>query len=111
MKIYDCFMYFDEDVVLDLRLNYLNNYVDKFVIVESKFSHSGEKRHLKFNIKNFENFKKKIIYIVVDHEPPDIQIVKDSDDENTKAQQYPAGQAVSLKRSEPQESKYADKRP
>ncbi len=81
-------MYFDEDVVLDLRLNYLNNYVDKFVIVESKFSHSGEKRHLKFNIKNFENFKKKIIYIVVDHEPPDIQIVKDSDDENTKNSKY-----------------------
>ena len=38
MKTYDCFMYLDEDVVLDLRLNYLNNYVDKFVIVESRFT-------------------------------------------------------------------------
>ena len=46
MKIYDCFMYFDEDVVVDLRLNYLNNYVDKFVIVESQFTHSGKKRNL-----------------------------------------------------------------
>ena len=43
MKIFDCFMYFDEDVVLDLRLNYLNNYVDKFVIVESKYAHMEKK--------------------------------------------------------------------
>ena len=54
MKIFDCFMYLDEDVVLDLRLNYLNNYIDKFVIVESRFTHSGQKRKLNFNIKNFE---------------------------------------------------------
>ena len=48
MKIFDCFMYFDEDVVLDLRLNYLNNYVDKFVIVESKYAHNGKKKKFKF---------------------------------------------------------------
>ena len=35
MKIFDCFMFFDEDQVLDLRLNVLNEYVDYFVIVES----------------------------------------------------------------------------
>ena len=50
MKIFDCFMYFDEDMLLDLRLNYLNDYVDKFVLVESLFTHSGQKRKL-----NFEN--------------------------------------------------------
>ena len=50
MKIYDCFMYYDEDQLLDLRLNILNEYVDKFVITESKFTHSGEKRNLLFNI-------------------------------------------------------------
>jgi len=37
MKIFDCFMYFDEDVVLDVRLNTLNAYVDNFIIVESLF--------------------------------------------------------------------------
>ena len=36
MKIFDCFMYFDEDIVLDVRLNYLFSHVDKFVIVEAK---------------------------------------------------------------------------
>ena len=34
MKIYDCFSYWDEDLLLDLRLNILNNHVDYFVIIE-----------------------------------------------------------------------------
>ena len=38
MKIIDCFMYFNEDLVLDVRLNELNQYIDKFVIVESTFT-------------------------------------------------------------------------
>ena len=44
---------FDEDIVLDLRFNYLNQFVDQFVIVESRFTHSGKKKDLKFNIENF----------------------------------------------------------
>ena len=43
MKIYDCFIYFDEELLLDVRLNILNKFVDKFVIIESIFSHRGEK--------------------------------------------------------------------
>ena len=62
MKIYDCFMYFDEDLVLDLRLNYLSKYVDKFVIVESQYNHKGEKRKLQFDKKKFKEFSNKIIY-------------------------------------------------
>ena len=53
MKIYDCFMYFDEDLVLELRLNTLNKYIDYFVIVESSFTHKGEERKLKFEINLF----------------------------------------------------------
>ena len=49
MKIFDCFMYFDEEVVLEVRLNTLNKHVDYFVIVESKFTHKGEQRNLRFN--------------------------------------------------------------
>ena len=59
MKIFDCFMYFDEDLVLDLRLNLLDDQVDYFVIVESKFNHKGEKRELKFDIDRYQKFKKK----------------------------------------------------
>ena len=57
MKIFDCFMYFDEELILDLRLNILNNFVDYFVIVESKFTHSGKKRELLFDIKKYSKFK------------------------------------------------------
>jgi Glycosyltransferase family 17. len=47
-------MYFDEDIVLDVRLNYLSKYVDKFIIIESKYTHRGEKRDPQFNIKNLK---------------------------------------------------------
>ena len=45
MKVYDCFMYVDEDVILDLRLNYLSKYIDRFIIVESLFTHSVKKEN------------------------------------------------------------------
>ena len=84
MKIYDCFMYMNEDVVLDLRLNYLNNYVDKFVIVESLYFHNGKKKNLSFNINKFSRFKEKIIYLVLDHEPNDIEIINDNENNDIK---------------------------
>ena len=59
-------MYFDEDLVLDLRLNLLDKYVDYFVIVESKYNHKGESKKLNFNIQNYKKFEKKIIYLVFD---------------------------------------------
>ena len=80
-------MYFDEDILLDLRLNYLNSYVDKFVIVESKYTHSGEKRQLLFDIAKYPKFKDKIDYIALENEPEDLSKVlsKDSfDEKNSK---------------------------
>ena len=50
-------MYFDEDLILDLRLNVLNNYVDKFVIAEATKDHTGKDKKLNFNINNFSKFK------------------------------------------------------
>ena len=80
MKIFDCFMYFDEEIVLDLRLNVLDKYVDYFVIVESVFTHKGDKRILKFDLDKFEKFKHKIIYLIYDKEPINIQTVSAKDD-------------------------------
>ena len=60
MKIIDCFMYFDEDLVLEIRLNTLNKFVDKFILCEATKDHAGNKRELKFNIDHFPNFKDKI---------------------------------------------------
>jgi beta-1,4-mannosyl-glycoprotein beta-1,4-N-acetylglucosaminyltransferase len=65
MKIYDCFTYFDEKMLLDFRFNYLSNYVDKFVISEANYTHSGNPKKLNFNIKDYQKFRDKIIYIPV----------------------------------------------
>ena len=88
MKIFDCFMYFDEEVVLDVRLNILNKFVDYFVIVESKFTHKGDPRDLQFNHKKFEKFKNKIIYIVYEQEPKGIEIINSNDSEKEKSRKY-----------------------
>ena len=88
MKIFDCFMYFDEEVVLEVRLNVLNDFVDYFVIVESKFTHKGEQRELKFEHKKFEKFKDKIIYIAHEEQPKEIQIINDDDSDDEKSTKY-----------------------
>ena len=88
MKIYDCFMFYDEDLVIDLRLNILNDYVHKFVIVESKFTHSGKNRELLFDINKYSKFKKKINYIVLENEPVDLEIVHDNDTDDKKNSKY-----------------------
>lgn len=67
--IYDCFLYYDEDMLLDIRLNTLANVVDYFVIVESTHTFTGRPRDLHFNMDKFSRFKDKIIYIVHDEEP------------------------------------------
>jgi len=79
MNIYDCFMYYDEDLLLDLRLNILDKYVKKFVITEATYTHNGSKKKLNFNINNFKKFKDKIEYIVVDQQPPDIKEINAQD--------------------------------
>ena len=72
MKIIDCTTYYSEDLMLDIRFNILNKYVDKFIIVESKYSHSGEKKNLNFDINNFSKFKDKIQYLIIENEPEGI---------------------------------------
>tara|TARA_B100001057_G_scaffold59847_1_gene53019 strand:+ start:1661 stop:2530 length:870 start_codon:yes stop_codon:yes gene_type:complete len=81
-------MYFDEEVVLDLRLNILNDYVDYFVIVESTFTHRGDKRKLKFDYEKFKKFKKKIVYLVYDEHPSKIEEVLSNDSHDEKSRKY-----------------------
>ena len=71
--IYDCFQYFNEDHAVDLRLNILDKFVDKFVIVESTVNHQGKSKKLNFEIDNYKKFKNKINYIVVDDTPGEIK--------------------------------------
>ena len=45
MRIIDCITFFNEDMILDLRLNELDKYVDKFVIIELNIDHRGNKKN------------------------------------------------------------------
>ena len=67
--IYDCFSYWDEDLLLDLRLNILNDYVDYFVIVEGNKTWQNNPKKFRFNLNKFSKFSHKIIYIKVDDLP------------------------------------------
>ena len=79
MNIYDCFMYFDEDLLLELRLNSLDKFVKKFVITEATYTHNGSKKELRFDVNKFKKFKDKIIYIVVDEQPSNILKILEND--------------------------------
>jgi|TARA_B110000438_G_scaffold288377_1_gene321749 beta-1,4-mannosyl-glycoprotein beta-1,4-N-acetylglucosaminyltransferase len=72
-------MYFDEDLLLDLRLNTLSKYVKKFIITEATYTHNGSKKKLKFDINKFQKFKDKIVYIVVNKDPPNILELKENE--------------------------------
>ena len=85
MKIFDCFMFYDEELILDIRMNILNNFVDYFVIVESKYFHNGKERELKFDINKYPKFKEKIIYIIQNKQPTGLKLVNQSDTEGEKS--------------------------
>ena len=84
MKIFDCFQFFDEEMLLDLRLNLLDKYVDKFVIVEATYKHNGESKELTFDINKFSKFKDKIIYIVADNPNDNLLKIDDKDSQELK---------------------------
>ena len=83
-KLVDCVTYLDEDMLLDLRLNILNEHVSHFIICEATFNHKGLKKKLNFEISNFKKFKDKISYIVLDKEPEIIREIQDNEDLKTR---------------------------
>ena len=86
MNIYDCFMYFDEDLLLDIRLNSLDKFVKKFVITEATYTHNGASKKLNFDINKFKKFKDKITYIVVEDQPKSIMTLDQNDSEEKKGE-------------------------
>ena len=63
MKIFDCITFYQENFITNIRFEILNEYVDYFIVCESKFNHIGKKKNLNFKLFN-ERFKKKIIYLI-----------------------------------------------
>jgi len=62
-------MFSDEKMLLDIRLNVLNDYVDEFIIVESKYKHNGDLKDKIFDLNLYPKFKHKIKYIYLNEEP------------------------------------------
>ena len=88
MKLIDCFMYFDEDLILDIRLNILFDNVDKFIIAEATKDHAGKDKKLNFDFKNFPKFKNKIEYIIIDNLPINVKTKKNDWHENHLRDQF-----------------------
>jgi len=78
-------MFYDEKILLDIRMNTLDKFVDYFVIVESKYFHNGLERKLNFNINDFSKFKDKIIYLVHDNNLENVRKVELNDSEGEKS--------------------------
>ena len=68
-RIYDCFCYFNEDLILELRLETLWDYVDYFVISEASYTHAGIDRATHFDIAKFKKYESKIRYIPLYQRP------------------------------------------
>ena len=81
-------MYSGEDMILDIRLNTLENYVSNFIICEAKFHHNGSEKKLNFDISKFQKFKDKIIYIVLENQPSSLLEIKESDNSKVKKIKY-----------------------
>ena len=73
MKIYDCFNFFNELDILELRLNILHEHVDYFVVVESSVTHSGQPKpfFLEENMDRFSKFSDKLINYKIHDTPED----------------------------------------
>ena len=90
MKIYDAFLFFNELDLLDIRLNLLNDVVDKFVIIESTVTFSGKNKNLFYNENKdkFSKFKDKIIHIIVDDTPEDFHNLSFIEDPSSKKDEF-----------------------
>ena len=62
-KIIDCITFYNENFIFELRYNVIKNFVDYFVVCESKYDHRGNKKNLNFDIKKYSK-DKKIKYVV-----------------------------------------------
>ena len=72
MNLFDCFMYNNEETLLDIRFQTLSKYVQKFILVESEFDHQGNKKDELFNIEDFKKYKDKIISLKIDNFPTNL---------------------------------------
>jgi beta-1,4-mannosyl-glycoprotein beta-1,4-N-acetylglucosaminyltransferase len=74
MKIYDCFIFFNENLLTEIRFNILDKFVDYFVVCESYYDHRGNIKGYLFDKDKFKKFSEKIIYVKIDKFPKELGI-------------------------------------
>ena len=79
MKIYDCFIFFNENLLTEIRFNILDKFVDYFVVCESYYDHRGNKKGYLFDLNKFKKFNDKIIYVQIDEFPENLGVWKRQD--------------------------------
>ena len=79
MKIYDCFIFFNENLLTEIRFNILDKFVDYFVVCESYYDHRGNKKGYLFDLNKFKKFSHKIIYVQIDEFPENLGVWKRQD--------------------------------
>ena len=72
MKIIDTTTFFEEKMMMNLRFNILNLFVDQFIVCEARFTHSGKKKEINFKKKDYPEFEEKITHLIIDKEPDSI---------------------------------------
>ena len=77
MKIIDTTTFFEENMMMDIRFNILDPYVDKFIVCESLFTHSGKRKNVNFDLNNYPKFKDKIIHLILENDPENLIKKKD----------------------------------
>jgi len=85
MNIFDCCIFSDEKMLLNLRFNVLNKFVQKFIVVEANFTHSGHEKKFNFDINDYPDFKDKIIYYRIENLPKNLHKISDNFDEESKS--------------------------
>ena len=73
MKVYDCITFSNERLIYNLRLNILDKFVDKFIVIEANYTHSGNKKKINFNINHYPKFKERITHIILKKESPELK--------------------------------------
>jgi len=83
--VYDCFIYNDEQEILEIRLATLYDHVDRFVLVEGTLTHSGHPKPLHFeeHKERFSKYLDKISHVVVDNYPEVADLAGASELDNT----------------------------
>jgi beta-1,4-mannosyl-glycoprotein beta-1,4-N-acetylglucosaminyltransferase len=89
-KIYDCFCFFNELDLLEMRLNILNEYIDYFVISEASVTHTGQPKPYYFeeNKERFKKFLPKIIHLKIEDSPFDFVNLPIIQNPKTKDEEY-----------------------